>query len=350
MNILENILYKNDIERALDKLELNQLRGKSVLVTGGLGLICSAIADLLIIANQKYQLGVHIYIAARSHSKFEKHFGTIEDVIYVEYDATKNICFNFHADYIIHGASLASPEKYTTEPVETMLSNIKGINNLLTYATQERINRILYISSSEVYGRKETYDAFVEGCYGSVNIDSLRSSYTVSKQAAELLCRGFYSEYGVDTVIVRPGHVYGPTASPIDNRVSSDFAYKAANGIPLVLKSSGLQKRSYCYSVDAAAAILTVLLKGNSGEAYNVGTREVLTIKEMAEIYARVGNVPLEYATPTDMELKIFNPMDNSSLNCDKLERLGFQSSFSAREAMEHTVRILQVCQVKANK
>lgn len=350
MNILQNALYIEDIEKTLYKLDIEKLENKSLLITGGLGLICSAIADLLVVANQKYGLNVHIYIAARSQPKFEERFGICPNVTYVAYDATQKTHFDFHADYVIHGASLASPEKYTAEPVETMLANINGIQNLLTYAEQERIDRVLYISSSEVYGNKETGEAFVEENYGLVNIDSLRSSYAVSKRAAELLCRAYSSEYGIDTVIVRPGHVFGPTASPTDKRVSSDFAFKAANRSTLVLKSSGLQRRSYCYCVDVAAAILTVLLKGKRAEAYNIGTRDVLTIKEMAEIYAQAGNVQLKYTLPTQEELNAFNPMNNSSLNCEKLYALGFQNAFTAREGMEHTVRIFRECQGQGDK
>lgn len=350
MSILENTLYKEDIEKVLSKLSLEQLKDKSLLITGGLGLICSSIADVLIVANQKYGLNMCIYIAARSRSKFEERFGTQVNLKYVAYDATQDVSFDFNVDYIIHGASLASPDKYTAEPVETMLSNIKGINNLLAYAKRNKVNRVLYISSSEVYGQKTTEEPFVEEVYGVLNIDSIRSSYAVSKQAAELLCKAYSLEYCVDTVIARPGHVYGPTASPMDKRVSSDFAFKVANQVPLILKSSGLQKRSYCYCLDVAAALLTILLKGDCAESYNVGTREVLTIKDMATIYAQAGNVPLKYTLPTEEEISAFNPMNNSSLNCDKLYSLGFQSLFPAQEGMEHTVRILRECQKKESE
>lgn len=344
MNILKSGTYKDDLKKTLDKLNLNQLRGKNILITGGLGLICSAVVDLLIVANQIFQLDIGIYVAARSRSKFDGRFGACENVTFVQYDANESLCFNFHADYVIHGASLASPEKYTTEPVETMLSNINGIINLLRYAEKEISERVLYISSSEVYGKKERNEPSLEDMYGSVNLDSLRSSYAVSKQASELLCKAFFSEYGVDTVIVRPGHIFGPTASVTDRRVSSDFAFKAANHEPIVLKSSGLQKRSYCYSVDAAAAILMVLLRGKSAEAYNIGTKEVLTIREMAQNFAYAGNVSLKYTVPTDDEIAAFNPMNDSSLNCDRLYALGFQNSFGTFEAMEHTVKIIQEC------
>ena len=114
----------------------------------------------------------------------------------------------------------------------------------------------IYISSSEVYGIKNTLNRFLESDYGFVDVDDVRSSYPISKRTAELLCHSYSSEYDIDTVIVRPGHVYGPSASIHDNRVSSVFAYRAAQGLDLNLKSSGLQKRSYIYSVDCAFAIL----------------------------------------------------------------------------------------------
>ncbi len=321
---------------------MSPLKGKRILITGGFGLIGSSIIDLLILANEQLDLGLIIYVAARNRAKYDETYRNNSFVEFVQYEATQPLSFHFPVDYIIHGASPASPEQYTANPVETMLSNISGITNLLLYAQKNRVSRVLYLSSSEVYGKIETAQPFAEGIYGSINIDAIRSSYPISKQAAELLCKSFSSEYGIDTVIVRPGHIFGPTASSADRRVSSDFAYKAAKNIPLVLKSSGMQERSYCYTVDAAAAILFVLLHGKSAEAYNIGTDEVCSIRKMAEIYSQIGNVPLKCKEPTGEELLAFNPMNHSSLNCEKLKSLGFHSSFSVKEGLEHTVTILR--------
>lgn len=342
MNIRNSSLYKSDLKKALEKLSLEELREKSILVTGGLGLVCSSLIDLLLCANESYDLRLNIWLATRSSNRFEERYNGVGCVSFCKYDALQENVFNFHADYIICGASLSSPDKYVTEPVETMLSNINGIKNLLEYANKEGSDRVLYISSSEVYGRKENCDPYVEGKYGSIDIDSLRSSYAVSKQAAELLCKSFSAEYGVNTVIVRPGHIFGPTVSSSDKRVSSDFAFKAARKESLILKSSGSQKRSYCYSVDASVAILIALLKGKNSEAYNIGTNEIISIKEMAEIYANIAGVSLEYQEPTSEERQAFNPMSNSSLDCDKIYKLGFYPTFTVKEGLEHTVHILQ--------
>lgn len=342
MNILDSEIYISDLKKALSGLDLSELKNKSILITGGLGLICSAIVDLLIVADKKLDLNIVVYVAARNKTKFDERYQKFPNVHFVEYDALKPVDFGFSVDYIIYGAGVTTPDKFVSEPVETMLSNINGVKNILEYAKQKGAKRVLYISSSEIYGKKETDAPFVENVYGTIDLDSIRSCYGVAKQASELLCKSYLSEYSVDTVIVRPGHVFGPTASKTDKRISSDFVFKAACGISLEMKSSGLQKRSYCYSVDVAAAILMVLMKGRSGETYNICTDEVVTIREMSDICAKAGNVSLSYVEPTKEEVSAFNPMNNSSLSFEKLEQIGFRASFTVEEGLKHTVEILR--------
>ena len=201
---------------------------------------------------------------------------------------------------------------------------------------------MIYISSSEVYGNKSTEESFVEGKYGVIDIDNIRSSYAVAKRASEMLCKAYTAEYKVDTVIVRPGHIFGPSAKKEDKRISSDFAFKAASEKNLEMRSLGLQKRSYCYSIDCAIQILTVLLKGESGQAYNIGHDEITTIKRMAEICAKAGNVELTVAHPTEAELKTFNPMNNSALDNAKVKNLGYRDVFSVEDGLIHTVKIIR--------
>lgn len=338
MRLLESALYKADLLRAVGNSDLTKLDGKNIFITGGLGLIGSAIVDVLVTYNKIDK----VYVGARSEKEFQVRFGGCQKVEYVYYDALKKINLDIKPDYIISGAGLASPELYTEKPVETILSNFDGVHALLDYSKNNRIQRLLYISSSEVYGNKKTEESFTEGDYGEVDIDNIRSSYTIAKRASEMLCKSYASEFGVDCVIVRPGHIYGPSAKKVDKRISSDFAFRAATGEQLVMKSSGLQKRSYCYSVDCAVQILTALLKGKKGQAYNIGHDEITTIRQMAKIYAEAGNVKLIIADPTENELKAFNPMSNSSLNNNKIKQLGYRNSFTVEEGLKHTVCILK--------
>ena len=312
------------------------------MITGGLGLIGTAIADLLLVFNMKYHGSIRIIIAARDEKLFRKKYDGFSDVSFVFYDASEKLNLVTNPDYFVCGAGIASPELYTEKPIETFMSNFLGVTSILDYCTSKKVKRILYISSSEVYGDTKVPGANREGQYGVINIDAIRSSYPIAKIATEFMCKAYAAERDVNTVIVRPGHVYGPTAKEKDKRVSSDFAYRASKNETIVLKSLGLQKRSYTYSVDAAASILCVLLNGSTGEAYNIGARSETSVREMASLYAAVGNTKLVMREPSESELNSFNPMENSTVDCQKIQALGYIPQFSVEEGTEHTVKILK--------
>ena len=340
--------WLSDLDTVLQTLpELPDLAGKSILITGIGGLICSAVADLLIRFNEMHENPIIIYAAARSEVKIQERFGGYAErnwFHFVPYNAgTEPVGFPKEAAYIIHGASNASPDCIVREPVETMVSNFTGLRNLLEYGRTHGCKRLLYISSSEVYGKKESSAPYRENEYGYIDLLNPRNSYSIGKRAAETLCASYASEYGTESVIVRPGHIYGPTATAKDARVSSAWAYDAANGRDLVLKSDGAQLRSYCHCLDCASAILKVLLRGKSGYAYNISNPEsIICIRDMAEILARAANVRLRMELPTETERQAFNPMSNSSLDSSSLQALGWKGCFDAETGFAHTVQILR--------
>ena len=348
MVIYENSLWLQDIDIAISGLpELDTMAGKSILITGAAGLICSSVVDILFRYNDTHKTKIQVYAAGRWIEEMTTRFGALTqrpDFTFVRYDASRtDNMIDVSVDYILHGASNAFPDMIVKEPVETMLSNFLGMKYLLDYAKEHKTQRILYISSSEVYGKKEDKDPFREGQYGYIDLLNPRNSYSVGKRAAETLCASYKAEYGVSSVIVRPGHIYGPTASPHDNRVSSAWAYAAARGENIVMKSDGSQIRSYCYCLDCASAMLKVLLAGKDGEAYNISNpNSIISIKQMAEILADAGKVELKIELPTDEEKKGFNPMSNSSLDSENLGKLGWKGSFDAIQGLTHTVDILK--------
>lgn len=348
MSIYNSQLWIKDIDRIIVANPwISSLAGKSVLITGVGGLVCSAIADIIIRFNETHDLPIVIFAAGRSEERIKERFGAYTErsyFRYIHYDATNpNFDYPLSADYIIQGASNSAPDMITREPVETILSNIVGLNALLNYAKNRSVQRVLYISSSEVYGAKEDNEPYKEGQYGYIDILRSRNSYSEGKRAAETLCVSYSEEYGVDSVIIRPGHIYGPTAIKNDNHVSSQWAYAAARGDNIVMKSDGTQLRSYVYCLDSAAAILTVLMKGERSQAYNISNPEsVISIKQMAELLSKSARVELKMELPTDSEKKGFNPMSNSSLDSSSLIELGWQGCFDAETGFAHTVQILK--------
>lgn len=346
--IYDSQLWISDIDEIISKFsELNVLAGKSVMITGCTGLICSAVIDVLIRWNKTHDEKIKILAAGRKKEKIAERFLPYIDenwFVFVPYDASSvHNKLEQPCDYIIHGASNASPNKIIKEPVETMLSNFFGVKYLLDYAKEKGIKRLVYISSSEVYGKKEGNQPYYTDEYGYIDLLNSRNSYSIGKRAAETLCVSYADEYGMESVIIRPGHIYGPTAVNSDNRVASAWVYSAARGEDIVMKSDGGQIRSYCYCLDSASAILKVLLKGKNTHAYNISNpNSIINIREMAEILAKVSGVKLRIELPTNEERKGFNPMNNSSLDSTGLLDLGWKGLFDAERGFSHTVKILK--------
>ena len=351
-NLLRCAQWVQDIDLANSRSPfIGALKGKTIFITGATGLICSALADMLIRFDQTDDAQIRVLLGGRSYSKAQSRFGEALDgdlVRWVPYDAGDlsrdfSRTLDVPCDYIIHGAGNAYPKLVMAEPAETLVNNVLGMARLLEYARDTKVQRILYISSSEIYGRSESADPFLEDDYGFIDVLNPRNAYSCSKRTAETLCACYLKEYGVDSVIVRPGHIYGPTASPSDNRVSSAFAYLAAEKQDIVLKSAGTQLRSYCYCLDCASAMLAILAGGASGEAYNISNPDsIITIRRMAELMASFGGSRMRFELPSEAERSAFNPMDNSSLNSKKLEDLGWKALFSPEDGIGHTVEILK--------
>lgn len=349
MGIYDSKLWLSDLDEVLKTLpEIGDLAGKTVMVTGASGLICSALVDVLVRWNGTHEGKISILAAGRNGDAIAKRFAPYsreEWFDFIPYDASspEKIVLERPCDYIVHGASNASPGKILAEPVETMLDNVLGMKRLLDCAKEHGTRRVLFVSSSEVYGRKEHDRPCKNDEYGWIDILNPRSSYSIGKCAAETMCAAYHAEYGVESVIVRPGHVYGPTASESDTRVSSAWAYAAARGEALVMKSDGSQIRSYCYCLDCASAMLKAMLKGNNIHAYNISNPDsIVNIRGMAEILAKTAGVELKMELPTEAEKKGFNPMSNSSLDSSDLLALGWKGLFDAERGFSHTVEILK--------
>lgn len=343
MLLIENKTYINDIEKALkaSKIDFSCFNNKKVLITGGLGLIGSAIVDVLLQVALKQELDIKIYIADINKSVFDIKYSGCKNVFFIYYDATKTYDFEDDFAFVVNCAGIANPNLYVSKPVETTLSNVNGISNVLNIGIRNKDAKIVTTSSSEVYGTKTVVDPFVENKYGVVDFDNIRSSYAVGKIVMESLCRSYASEYGVNIACVRPGHIFGPGASKNDTRVSSAFCCLAAENKPLKLYSDGSQERSYLYSIDCAIAILYVLLFGKSGEAYNVGHKDITSVRTLCNYISDYAKVSLEIGE-RDTTVASSNPMDYCALDSNKLFNLGFAPTFGVKEAIEHTISIIK--------
>lgn len=306
-------------------VEIERLQGKKILVTGATGLIGSAFVNLLL---RNQWLDVQVYAAGRNEGRAVKRFADYREDArfhFIKYDVTEPLDSDVCFDYIIHAASNASPNFFANNPVEVMLANINGVKNLLDYGRAHDMQRFLYVSSGEVYGEGDGR-VFTEDYYGYVDINSPRSCYPSSKRAAETLCAAYGKEYGVDCVIARPSHTYGPYFTESDNRVYAQFIRNILRGEDIVMKSTGSQFRSWCHVEDCVSALLYILLDGKTGEAYNIADNTSnISIRELAEMIAEIGNRKVIMQLPDDAEKAGYNVVTKSVFSTAKLEALGWR-------------------------
>lgn len=347
MSLYSSNTYTDDLENAIaSTLSLDKLKGKSIMITGATGLIGSFITDMLIKANQTDGLDLTIYALSRSVDRLEKRFGKAlsEKLKYIAHDINEEISFDIDADYIIHAASNAYPALFNADPVGTIVSNVLGTYRLLEYGKSHKTKRFLFVSSGEVYGQGDlSLDSFDESYGGYVDPVNPRSCYPSAKRTAETLCTSYTKQFGLDTVIVRPCHTYGPSATAGDNRANVQFVNNALEGQDIVLKSAGRQMRSYCYVADCASAVLSVLLCGKSGEAYNIANSEArITIAGFAETVAEKTGRKVIFEVPDLTALAEQTPIEKQVLSSEKLVELGWTGKYTVNLGVEHTIKALK--------
>ena len=336
--------YRDDIQAiAVDtSIPFKELSGANILVTGASGLIGACLVKVLL---SHPDLDYDVYAMGRDKERMMalfKDYLSSPRLHLIKHDIIDPLDFTIDFSFIIHAASNASPSAFVSQPVEIIKTNILGLCNLLDYGKSHNLKRLLFVSSGEVYGQGDGR-AFDEKYSGYVDCTSPRSCYPSAKRAAETLSVSYMQEYGVEVVIARPSHVYGPEFTDSDNRVYAQFIRDVIKGNDIILKSSGSQFRSWCYVTDCVSALLMILLKGTSGEAYNVANPEsCVTIRSMAEMIAKIANKSVVFQEPTEEERKGYNAVSTSIFSVSKLKSLGWDENIGLEEGFLHCIEWLQ--------
>lgn len=325
--------------------DLSIFDDSSVLVTGASGLVGSAFAELLF-ARAIAGARVGIFLAGRSEGTLRARFADIPAPwTFVPFDAQAPWRCDRRFDFILHAAAPAHPTAIMERPADTLRAIVSGTSSVLAHAAATGARRVLFVSSSEVYGilpGKET--PWCEDEIGEIDTLSPRSCYSQGKRAAETLCAAAAEQDGTDVVIARPGHVYGPTATASDSRAHAEFARAAASGKPIVLRSAGLQLRSYCHALDCATAFAALFARGEKASAYNVpGPAEPVTIRRMAEAFAAAGGVTIVREAFAGDDSRSSNPMPVSALDSARLAALGWRPVYDMDTGAADTIAKLRM-------
>ena len=346
-------IVTSDLDNIYSRKEIpwESLRDSSVLITGAYGMLASYVMFMLIFLNEKFGMNIRILAMSRSFEKFKKRFGEYAGRSYIRFISStieKDILIEDDIDFIIHAASYASPKYYGVCPVDVLKPNVIGNYHLLELAVRKKIKGYLLFSTGDIYGVIRGKKNIYESDLGFIDSLDIHSCYSESKRMAETMCYSYYHQYNVPVKILRIWHTYAPTMDvKNDPRVFASFINDVVHGHDIVMKSNGMQKRTFCYIADAVAGFFLVLLKGNSGEAYNIcNTEEFLSIKDLAETIISIKH---------ESEIKIVSKKrsvnedytENTAIgdalpSNSKLKALGWNPQFTVKDGFKRIIKALE--------
>ena len=300
------------------------------LVTGCAGFIGSQVAEALLAAGHEV-VGIDCFtdnyprehkqanlIPAREHDRFTF---VNADLVTTDAEALLDGC-----DAVFHLAAEPGVRSSWGQKFDRYLrNNIRATQRLLEASARTPERRIVYASSSSVYGESEALPTPEDATPQPL------SPYGVTKLAAEQLCRLYHAEQGVDAVALRFFSVYGPRQRP--DMAFRRFCEAAAAGAPIEIYGDGRQTRDFTFVGDVVAAVLAAgAADGVGGEAYNIGGGSRVSLAATLELLAAIAGRPLDVRHE---ERESGDVQDTGAAIDRAREALGFEPATELREGLQ---------------
>ena len=300
------------------------------LVTGGAGFIGSNIVEELVQRGEKVRV-----LDNFSTGKRENITPFLEDIELIEGDlryldtvrqATEGV------DYILHQGALPSVQKSIDNPLNTDESNVRGTLNLLVAARDAEVKRVVYASSSSVYGDAPTLPKTEEMKPAPL------SPYAVSKLAGEHYCQVFYQVYGLETVALRYFNVFGPRQDPASQyaAVIPKFVTAMLRGEQPVIYGDGKQSRDFSYVTNVVQAnLLAATAPGVGGQVFNIACGQRHNLLELVATINRILGTDI---TPVHTAPRVGDVRHSLADITRARERLGYQVEVEFKEGLRRLI------------
>ena len=283
------------------------------LITGGAGFIGSNIADVLV------RNGEYVRVFDDFSSGSLDNLAAVKDRIEIFEGDLRDMAAVRRAvagvTYILHQAALRSVPRSVDDPMSTDAVNTHGTLQLLVAARDAKVRRVVYASSSSVYGDQPVLPKVEEQTPAPI------SPYAVAKLAAEHYCRTFSHLYGLETVSLRYFNVFGPKQSPESKyaAVVPVFIRAALKDEPIIIHGDGEQSRDFTYIDNVVQAnLLACTTPGVGGQVFNIACNSRHSVLDIAHSIEKLLGRPvkLEHTPPRSGDVR------HTQASIEKAERL----------------------------
>jgi len=255
----------------------------SALITGGAGFIGNHLAEQLL--DDGWEVWALDDLSTGSLANVERlrdhaGFHLVVDSVLQSTSVNELV---YKCDVVYHLAAAVGVRLIVEQPVQTLVTNLRGTEIVLEHCHTFG-KRVLIASTSEVYGdhREETpLEETARRIYGPTT--QRRWAYADSKAMDEFLALAHFSEHGLDCTIARLFNTVGPRQSGQYGMVIPTFVQRALDGRPLEIHGDGDQTRCFCHVQDTIRALRSLMDDEVSGEIYNVGATNRISISALAE-------------------------------------------------------------------
>jgi UDP-glucose 4-epimerase len=306
---------------------------KRVVVTGGAGFIGSHLADELV--RQGYQVVILDDLSTGKPENIAQLL-TRENLEFVQGSVTDLPLLQklFHSvDHVFHLAAIPSVARSIGDPRVSHEANITGTLNVLLAARDNGVRKVIYASSSSVYG-----DTIILPKREDM-LPNPQSPYAVSKLAGEYYCQVFQGIYGLPTVCLRYFNIYGSRQDPDSEyaAVIPRFIKRASAGSPPIIFGDGEQTRDFTFIQDAVDANI-LAAESNATGVFNVGRSKSITINQLARLVVKLMGNDIEpiYEGPRPGDIR------HSLADISRARAFGYQPKWSLGEGLRESIRSFQ--------
>ena len=338
MNYLVSREEKDILHQSVN---LESFANSRILITGSTGMIGSYLTESIVFLLESRGVTGWEITATSNRGQLENLAGALQNSRVKAMSLSESKISSNFADFdlVFHLASPGSPSQFGS------LEEMNEVNSGLLesfFLGKRKPRKVFYVSSGEVYGSQAPLGVS-EDFTGIIDPSFERSSYPLSKLAAEARLHALGAKHETEVSIARLFHTFGPGLKPNDGRSFGDFLEKASNGHAPMLKSSGSDTRSILYSMDAVVAFLIIVLRDpqvNNENVFNVGSDIPITIADFARSVSRICGVnPPEFENKKSGDASSFELSPNSVIlpNVSRLKELGWEPEFDTDYAIRRT-------------